>query len=98
MKEADCESLILCRIKHMKIECVLESGDILGEGTVWRREQEYVCWTDFNGLKLGCGEAARAMERLLTRTSKDFQLSIRRQPAGGTQVRHRKKRKEMVQE
>ena len=82
----------------MKIECVLESGDILGEGTVWRREQEYVCWMDFNGLKIGCGEARRAMERLLTRTSKDFQLSIRRQPAGGTQVRHRKKRKEMVQE
>jgi hypothetical protein len=38
------------------------------------------------------------MERLLTRTSKDFQFSIRRQPAGGTQARHSKKRKEMVQE
>lgn len=38
------------------------------------------------------------MERLLARTSKDFQFSIRRQPAGGTQARHRKKRKEMVQE
>jgi len=98
MEKLDYEELTLCRIKHTKTECVLESGDIVGERTVWRREQEYICWTDFNGLKIGRREVGRAMERLLTRTSKDFQLSIRRQPAGGTQVRPRKKRKEMVQE
>jgi hypothetical protein len=53
---------------------------------------------DTNGFKISREKAARAMEGLLARTSKDFQLSIRRQPADGTQARHRKKRKEMVQE
>ena len=82
----------------MKIECVLAWGDIVGEGPVWHREQECIYWTDFNGLKISREKAERAMERLLTRPSKDFQFSIRRQPAGGTQARHSKKRKEMVQE
>jgi sugar lactone lactonase YvrE len=82
----------------MKIEGVLESGDIVGEGPVWRREQECIYWTDTNGFKISREKAARAMERLLACTSRDFQLSIHRQPADETQARHRKKRKEMVQE
>jgi hypothetical protein len=57
-----------------------------------------IYWTDINGFKISREKAERVMERLLARTSKDFQFSIRRQPAGGTQARHRKKRKEMVQE
>jgi sugar lactone lactonase YvrE len=81
----------------MKIECVVASGDIVGEGPVWRREQECIYWTDVNGFKISREKAARALEKLLARTSKDFQFSIRRQPAGGTQARLRKKRKEMVQ-
>jgi sugar lactone lactonase YvrE len=81
----------------MKIECVLASGDIVGEGPVWHREQECIYWTDINGFKISREKAARAMERLLARTSKDFQFSIRRQPACGTQARHGEKRKEMVQ-
>ena len=82
----------------MKIECVFASGDIVGEGSEWHREQVCFCWPDFKGLKISREKGERAMERLLARTSKDFQFSIRRQPAGGTQARHRKKRKEMVQE
>jgi hypothetical protein len=57
-----------------------------------------IYWTDTNGFKFSREKAERAMERLLVRTSKDFQFSILLQPAGGTQTRHRKKRKEMVQE
>jgi hypothetical protein len=57
-----------------------------------------IYWTDTNGFKFSSEKAERAMERLLVRKSKDFQLSILLQPAGGTQARHRKKRKEMVQE
>jgi len=76
----------------------LNSGDILEEGPEWHREQECIYWPDINGFKIGRKKAGRAMERLLARTSKDFQFSIRRQPAGGTHARHRKKRKEMVQE
>jgi hypothetical protein len=57
-----------------------------------------IYWTDTNGFKFSRKKAERAMERLLVRNLKDFQFSIRLQPAGGTQARHRKKRKEMVQE
>ena len=54
--------------------------------------------TGYQWIQISREKAGRAMERLLARTLKDFQFSIRRQPAGGTQARHRKKRKEMVQE
>jgi hypothetical protein len=57
-----------------------------------------IYWADINGFKFSREKAERAMERLLVRNSKDFQLFIRLQPAGGTQARHRRKRKEMVQE
>jgi hypothetical protein len=76
----------------------LNSGEVLEKGPEWHREQECIYWPDINGFKIGRQKAGRAMETLLARTSKDFQFSIRRQPAGGTQARHRKKRKEMVQE
>jgi len=56
----------------MKIGCVFASGDIVGEGPVWHREQECFCWTDFKGLKTSREKGERAMERLLARTSKDF--------------------------
>ena len=82
----------------MKTEYVLEPGDIVGEGPVRHPGQECIYWTDINGFKISREKAERVMERLLARTSKDFEFSIRRQPAGGTQARHRKKRKEMVQE
>lgn len=36
----------------MKIECVVESRDIVGEGPVWHPEQECVYWTDINGFKI----------------------------------------------
>lgn len=36
----------------MKIECVVESGDIVGEGPVWHPEHECVYWTDINGFKI----------------------------------------------
>jgi hypothetical protein len=82
----------------MKIECVLELGEVVGEGPVRHPGQECIHWPDINGFKISREKAERAMERLLTRTSKDIQFAILRQPAGGTQARHRTKRKEMVQE
>jgi sugar lactone lactonase YvrE len=36
----------------MKIECVVESRDIVGEGPVWHPEQECIYWTDINGCKI----------------------------------------------
>src|SRR5712691_6951924 len=35
----------------MKIECVFASGDIVGEGPEWHREQECIYWPDINGFK-----------------------------------------------
>lgn len=43
----------------MKIECVVESRDLVGEGPVWHPEQECLYWTDINGFKIN---------RLTTRT------------------------------
>lgn len=38
--------------EHMKIECVVESRDIVGEGPVWHPKQECIYWTDINGCKI----------------------------------------------
>jgi sugar lactone lactonase YvrE len=77
----------------MKIECVLEPGDIVGEGPQRHPGQERIYWPDINGFKISRDKAERAMERLLTRTSKDIQFAILRQPACGTQARHKKNEK-----
>jgi sugar lactone lactonase YvrE len=36
----------------MKIECVVESRDLVGEGPVWHPEQACIYWTDINGFKI----------------------------------------------
>ena len=36
----------------MKIECVVESRDIVGESPLWHSEQECIYWTDINGCKI----------------------------------------------
>jgi len=94
MEELDYEELILCRIKHTKTECVLESGTSSESVRYGAASKVYLLGRISMDSDRPRG-SREAMERLLIRTSDRLQLSIRRQPAGGTQVRPRKKRKEM---